>query len=102
MSSSDSTTISTSDKPPPDTSGARSASDAQQTLLLAEKLKQKIYASRPIFGNIIKKHGAKSLYDYSKEFFDINKDLRLESRRPICLHVIYETVKKRLGKKIAS
>ncbi|MBP9718588.1 hypothetical protein KBD59_04830 [Candidatus Gracilibacteria bacterium] len=93
-----------SSKPPPD--DAVVASQLQKTQQeiddQTDKLKSKIYASRPIFGRIIKKHGAKSLYDYSKEFFDINKDLRLESRRPVCLHVIYETVKKRLGKKIAS
>lgn len=69
---------------------------------LVGKLKAKIFASRPIFGRIVEKHGEKSLYEYSKEFFNINKDLNLEQRRPICLHIIYETLKKRLGKKIAS
>lgn len=68
---------------------------------LVENLKKKIYKARPIFGKIIKKHGQKSLYDYSKLFLDLNIDPILESRRPICLNIVKGEVEKRLGPKVA-
>lgn len=68
---------------------------------LVQDLKKKIYKSRPIFGRIVEKHGKKSLYDYSKQFLDINHDPNLDSRRPICLNVVKKEVEKRLGKEVA-
>lgn len=73
----------------------------QQGHHLVESLKKKIYKSRPIFGRIVGKHGKKSLYEYSKKFLEVHEDAKLDSRRPICLHVVKKEVERRLGPEVA-
>ena len=68
---------------------------------LVGKLRERVFESRPIFGKIVKKHGSKTLAEYARHFLEVRDDPKLDSRRPICLHVIYKEVQKRLGEKVA-
>jgi hypothetical protein len=66
-----------------------------------ENLEKLIFKASPIFGRIMKKYGHKSLYDYSKEFLNIQVNSRLEGRRSLCLQIVQNEVEKRLGKKVS-
>lgn len=60
-----------------------------------------IWARRPILGEIMKRKGEKSLYDYTKDFFDINKSPLLDARKDELIGVAQEILEERLGAKIA-
>lgn len=67
---------------------------------LVEDLTSDIFRCRPIFGEIMKKHGAKSLYEYSKDFLDVNTHQLLETRRSVCIEIVKKELAKRLPKTI--
>lgn len=66
-----------------------------------EKLKQAIWDKRPILGEIMLRHGDKTLYDYSKDFTDVNPAPSLDMRKPKLISVIKDLVSKRLGQDAA-
>lgn len=70
------------------------------TLREVENLIEAIFEKRPIFGAIMKKHGEKNLYEYSKDFLDVNNHQLLKKRRPLCTKIVKKELAKRLPKKI--
>lgn len=68
---------------------------------ILDSLKRAIWARRPILGDIMAKHGSKLLYDYTRDFFDVNKNPRLDQRKPELIEIAKELIEKRLGNKIA-
>lgn len=78
------------------------ASVPRQTLLAyVDKLKQVIWKRRPILGNIMKKRGNKTLYEYAKEFLDVNPAPGLDERKVEVVQVVEEILSKRLGADVA-
>ncbi len=65
-----------------------------------EKLKKAIWDRRPILGEIIDRHGKKSLFEYALDFLDINKTPRLACRRHELVDVAASIASKRLGEKV--
>ena len=45
-------------------------------------LKNAIWKRRPVLGEIIAKHGGKTLENYSRDFMDVNASPRLDARKP--------------------
>jgi hypothetical protein len=63
-----------------------------------QQLQDAIWERRPVLGEIMQKHGEKSLNRYAKDFYDINSlpDFIAESRKE-CIAVVRELTEKRLG-----
>lgn len=79
-------------------------SSVQDTNLIAEtidKLKRAIWAKRPILGEIMQKHGDKFLFDYAKDFMDVNKSPFLDARKPELIECVAKLIEARLGKEVA-
>ena len=79
--------------------GAPAALLAQKPLdeTLTE-LKQAIWQRRPVLGDIMQKHGQKNLFEYSKDFFDVNPlPSRIETRREELISIVEEQARCRLG-----
>jgi hypothetical protein len=66
-----------------------------------EKLRELIFARRPILQEIIHKHGHKSLYEYGQDYLDVNLNSTILERQQEFISVFYEEVKKILGADIA-
>lgn len=64
-------------------------------------LQKAIWSRRPILGEIMGKHGKKTLYRYSQDFFDVNKSPLLDSRKPELIETARDLIKQRLGTEIA-
>ncbi len=66
-------------------------------------LQDAIWERRPVLGEIMQKHGDKSLHRYAKDFYDINPlpDFIAESRKE-CIAVVRELTEKRLGPAVAA
>ena len=62
---------------------------------------QLIWARRPILGDIMRKHGARNLYDYTRDFFDVNPSPMLDARKPELIQIVQDLLEERLGKKVA-
>jgi len=85
--------------------GDREEPDGKNTHIalinLVQRLKEAIWKRRPILGEIMAKHGGKTLFQYSQGFLDVNPTPLLDKRKPALIKVVGEIVAKRLGKKIA-
>lgn len=79
-----------------------SKSVCNDTLRLLEEMKTLIWQRRPILGEIMKKHGDQTLYDYAKDFIDVNKAPRLDCRKEELITVVKELVTARLGAHIGN
>lgn len=66
-----------------------------------EAIKRAIWQRRPILGEIMKKHGDDTLYDYSQDFLDVNKSPLLDSRKHELIGIAKNLIQKRLGEKVA-
>lgn len=75
--------------------------DKQTLLIYIDKLKQVIWKRRPILGNIMKKHGNKTLYEYAREFLDVNPAPGLDERKVEVIQVVKELLSERLGADVA-
>lgn len=64
-------------------------------------IKTAIFARRSILKNIMEKHGDKTLYEYSRDFMDVNSSPRLDARKYELITVVKELVQNRLGEKTA-
>lgn len=60
-----------------------------------------IWARRPILGHIMHRHGGTPLYDYTKDFFDVNPSPRLDARKAELIGVAEGLLKERLGAEVA-
>lgn len=56
-----------------------------------------IWARRPILEDIMQHHGSTPLYDYTKDFFEINASPRLDARKAELIEVVEGLLKDRLG-----
>ena len=65
------------------------------------ELKQAVLAKRPILGQILQKHGADKLWDYTREYADVNLSPILPERQLEMLAVVGETVASRFGAVVA-
>jgi hypothetical protein len=64
-------------------------------------LQKAVWARRPILGEIIQKHGTKTLFNYSLDFLDVNRADVFEARRPELVDVVHEVIQERLGNDVA-
>lgn len=62
---------------------------------------QAIWARRPILGEIMAKHGEQNLFDYTKDFLDVNKSPLLDARKEELFAVVGDLSQERFGKEIA-
>jgi len=63
-------------------------------------IKRIICERRPILGQIMESHGADTLYEYTRDFMDVNKVTRAENRRQELIETAKEIIGERLGKEI--
>lgn len=66
-----------------------------------EELRTAIWHRRPILGEIMQKHGDKNLFQYTKDFLDVNSAPRLDMRKPELIAEIEELTAERLGPDVA-
>ncbi len=66
-----------------------------------EKLKTAIWKRRPILGEIMQRHGDKFLFDYAKDFMDVNESPFLDARKPELIECAEKLIEKRLGSEVA-
>jgi hypothetical protein len=85
---------------PSNSAGNAAGSNSLQELL--RDIKNAIWAKRPILGEIMKKHGHKTLFNYASEFTDINPSPRLDERKEELIETATDIIKRRLGPKVAS
>ncbi len=64
-------------------------------------LRRSIWKRRPILGSILRRHGAAVLFDYTRDFIDVNPVPALEARRPELVAVASELIAERLGSGMA-
>lgn len=70
------------------------------TSTLAEKfhtLKEKVLEQKPVLRHIIEKHGNKVLYDYAKEYAQVNLNPPIQHRQDELIGTIQRLVTERLG-----
>src|SRR3989344_3558641 len=66
-----------------------------------DALKQLIWARRPILGEIMQKHGGKTLHRYSQDFMDANPSPILDARKHELIAIAQELLTDRLGVHVA-
>ena len=68
-----------------------------------QTLQDAIWERRPVLGEIMQKHGEKSLQRYAKDFYDINPlpECIVGSRKE-CVEIVREITERRLGSDVAS
>ncbi len=66
-----------------------------------QKLRDAIWQRRPILGEIMRKHGGMILFDYAKDFMDVNDAPGLDPSKPELIEVFCELLEQRLGKEVA-
>jgi len=86
------------DEPPPSNSDSASTYSIQSLLQL---LKDSIWKKRPILGEIMKKHGHKTLFNYAMEFADVNPTPQFDDRKTELIKTATDLISKRLGVEIA-
>jgi hypothetical protein len=64
-------------------------------------LKEKVLDRRPFLRQIIKKRGKKNLYDYAKEYIEVNLNNPIRKRQDEFINTFKEVVGERLGDRIA-
>lgn len=67
-----------------------------------ESLRELIWKRRPILGEIMQKHGDKTLHRYSQDFLDVNKSPMLDARKGELIDVVRELLTQRLGADVAA
>jgi hypothetical protein len=67
-----------------------------------QTLKDAIWARRPVLGDIMTKHGDQNLFDYAKDFMDVNPASKLDTRKEELISVLEVLVGERLGKEVGS
>ncbi|MBI4995012.1 hypothetical protein HZC21_05235 [Candidatus Peregrinibacteria bacterium] len=75
--------------------------DETKALEIISSLRKAIWSRRPILGEIMGKHGGKTLYRYARDFLDVNKSPLLDSRKTVLIETARDLIEKRLGKEIA-
>lgn len=66
-----------------------------------ESLKKQVLKVRPILAELIEKHGNKNLYQYAKEYKDVNENPIIESRKDELIGTLHSMVEKRLDRATA-
>lgn len=66
-----------------------------------EPIWKEIWTRRPILGEIMQKHGEKNLFEYTKDFLDVNKTPILDTRKEELFVVVREMAVARFGEKVA-
>lgn len=64
-------------------------------------MKEAIWRRRPVLGEIMEKHGNKTLHSYAKDFIDVNKSPLLDARKDELIETARELLETRLGKDAA-
>ncbi|MBI3619031.1 hypothetical protein HY213_03295 [Candidatus Peregrinibacteria bacterium] len=93
--------LDTTDTPPwrDDPQAASSPVPSLQEIL--QILRERIWQRRPILGEIMQKHGGKTLHHYAQDFLDVNPSPLLDERKPELIEVARQIIEKRLGKETA-
>ncbi len=65
------------------------------------RLKEAVLSRRPILNEIIQKEGQKTLYDYAREYSDVNFNPRIEKRKAEFIETFRQEVAVRLGPGVA-
>ncbi len=73
----------------------------KEILTKIEQLKHLIWEKRPILGEIMQKNGHKTLFEYAKDFLDVNPSPLLDERKEELIVVVEDLLKKNLGEHIA-
>lgn len=79
-----------------------SSDNDEPPLNIIAALQKAIWSRRPILGEIMAKHGQKTLYRYSQDFFDVNKSPLLDNRKPELIATARDLIEQRLGTEIAN
>lgn len=69
--------------------------------LVLRQLKERIFKRRPILGEIIHKHGRRSLFEYSREFLDVNLHPKMQERKEEMIRAIRNYARGLFGWKIS-
>ncbi len=85
-------------------SGTISAADPSPHPLQGtlQRIREVIWKRRPILGEIMQRHGGKILYDYTKDFLDVNRIPRLDADRREVIECVRELTAARLGSDVAN
>lgn len=67
-----------------------------------QRLRILIWERRPILGEIMQKHGGKNLFDYAKDFLDVNPAPLLDARKGELIDSVEELTSVRLGPEVAA
>ncbi len=65
------------------------------------RLKEKVLEKRPVLREILHKRGTKKLYDYAKDYIDVNLNPPIKKRQDEFLHTFRKEVASRLGEEVA-
>ena len=66
------------------------------------RLEQAIWQRRPILGEIMAKHGNKTLHAYSRDFLDVNPSPVLDVRKQEIIEAAGSILQRRLGQEVAA
>ena len=66
------------------------------------KLQEAVFKRRPILGEIIEKHKDQTIYEYARDFLDINSSPVLDNRKSELIDTAKDLLTVRLGKDIAN
>ena len=68
---------------------------------LFSQLREAVLAKKPILKEILVRHGAKKLYDYARDYIDVNLNPPIQKRQDDFLAVIRKEVVRTLGDEVA-
>ncbi|OGL77092.1 hypothetical protein A3J43_00235 [Candidatus Uhrbacteria bacterium RIFCSPHIGHO2_12_FULL_54_23] len=68
---------------------------------LIERLWKKIFDRRPVFGDIIRKHGGRNLFSYAEGFLDVRPSPVLDARKGELIETVRDLIAPRLGTAVA-
>ncbi|MFO0781157.1 MAG: hypothetical protein U0519_04750 [Candidatus Gracilibacteria bacterium] len=66
-----------------------------------EKLVDKVLDKRPVLREIIQKRGTKNLYEYAKDYINVNLNPPIQQRQDEMIGILQEEVERLLGKDVA-
>ncbi len=67
-----------------------------------QSLREAIWSRRPILGEIMRKHGDMNLFDYARDFMDVNDAPVLDPYKPEIIDTLSDMIGDRLGKDVAA
>ncbi len=67
-----------------------------------QALRAEIWKRRPILGEIMRRHGGDLLFNYAKDFMDVNRAAVLDPYKPELIDVLSELIGQRLGDDVAA